>query len=246
MLHNDLYIWTFYSAFAFYDSNKQHPAQRVQNFKPATDLNWRCKLRSFCIVDCVYNGALFKEGESWADGCDLTCTCEDAEKGYYRCNDRCVQVLIHYSVLLIKLSLLRSIFAMRWTFLKSVWFLLIKFFIQVLLYSSKNLTFGVSIYWCITFCLDAQDMIICQQIAQWRQILKTLAAKDHSAIQPVLQHHPLLHFPRPFPHLHLSPQQHPQGYLYFQARLSYPHISTLRQLLVWHMLLTSTPPRVLV
>jgi hypothetical protein len=40
------------------------------------------------FVDCVYNGALFKEGESWADGCDLTCTCEDAEKGYYRCNDR--------------------------------------------------------------------------------------------------------------------------------------------------------------
>lgn len=60
-------------------------------------VNWKCKLPSFCTVDCVYNGALFKEGESWADGCDLTCTCEDAEKGYYRCNDRCVWVLIQIS-----------------------------------------------------------------------------------------------------------------------------------------------------
>lgn len=60
-------------------------------------VNWKCKLPSFCTVDCVYNGALFKEGESWADGCDLTCTCEDAEKGYYRCNDRYVWVLIQIS-----------------------------------------------------------------------------------------------------------------------------------------------------
>ncbi|XP_046570033.1 uncharacterized protein LOC124278355 [Haliotis rubra] len=38
---------------------------------------------------CVYNGANFKQGATWNDGCDLVCTCEDAKTGVYRCDERC-------------------------------------------------------------------------------------------------------------------------------------------------------------
>lgn len=45
-LHENLYIWPFNSAFAFYGNNAQYPAQRVQNFKPAT-------FNAVFILNCV-------------------------------------------------------------------------------------------------------------------------------------------------------------------------------------------------
>lgn len=43
--YDNLCILTFYYAFAFYDSNAKYPAQRVQDFKPATDLKVEFFLR---------------------------------------------------------------------------------------------------------------------------------------------------------------------------------------------------------
>ncbi|XP_067652673.1 mucin-2-like [Haliotis asinina] len=40
---------------------------------------------------CIYNGVPFQQGDSWNDGCDLKCSCEDAKSGYYRCNHRCLK-----------------------------------------------------------------------------------------------------------------------------------------------------------
>jgi len=30
----------------------------------------------------------YTQGQQWYDGCDFKCTCEDAEAGIYRCNQR--------------------------------------------------------------------------------------------------------------------------------------------------------------
>ncbi|XP_052816208.1 uncharacterized protein LOC128242861 isoform X2 [Mya arenaria] len=40
-------------------------------------------------IGCMYNGVLFKQGETWNDGCDLQCVCEDQMTNVYRCRDRC-------------------------------------------------------------------------------------------------------------------------------------------------------------
>ncbi|XP_076111939.1 uncharacterized protein LOC143080127 isoform X2 [Mytilus galloprovincialis] len=40
---------------------------------------------------CVYNGVQFKQGQTWNDGCDLRCICENSKTGFYRCDDRCPQ-----------------------------------------------------------------------------------------------------------------------------------------------------------
>ncbi|XP_041376891.1 uncharacterized protein LOC121389362 [Gigantopelta aegis] len=38
---------------------------------------------------CVYNGIPFRQGQSWNDGCDKVCRCEDAITGHINCDDRC-------------------------------------------------------------------------------------------------------------------------------------------------------------
>ncbi|KAK7115067.1 hypothetical protein V1264_001009 [Littorina saxatilis] len=38
---------------------------------------------------CVYRGQVYAEGQSWYDGCDYVCVCEQGSHGTYRCNDRC-------------------------------------------------------------------------------------------------------------------------------------------------------------
>lgn len=37
---------------------------------------------------CVYKGLSYTQGQQWYDGCDYTCTCEDAMQGVYRCSKR--------------------------------------------------------------------------------------------------------------------------------------------------------------
>lgn len=39
---------------------------------------------------CVYNGVNYYQGQTWDDGCDRRCRCEDAVQGIYVCNDRSV------------------------------------------------------------------------------------------------------------------------------------------------------------
>ena len=45
---------------------------------------------------CVYKGVSFKQGESWKDGCDLVCICENGTTGFYRCDDRLVPLSLSY------------------------------------------------------------------------------------------------------------------------------------------------------
>ena len=42
----------------------------------------------------MYNGVSFTQGQTWNDGCDLQCVCEDDTEGYYRCNERFVSLLL--------------------------------------------------------------------------------------------------------------------------------------------------------
>ncbi|XP_071091876.1 uncharacterized protein [Haliotis cracherodii] len=40
---------------------------------------------------CVYNGVAYDKDQTWNDGCQLKCTCEDSVKGVYRCDQRCAR-----------------------------------------------------------------------------------------------------------------------------------------------------------
>ncbi|KAK3581064.1 hypothetical protein CHS0354_033850 [Potamilus streckersoni] len=37
---------------------------------------------------CVYKGQAYVQGQTWFDGCDIKCVCEDGKTGFYRCNNR--------------------------------------------------------------------------------------------------------------------------------------------------------------
>ncbi|XP_013410815.1 uncharacterized protein LOC106173996 isoform X2 [Lingula anatina] len=38
---------------------------------------------------CVFKGKQYSEGQTWRDGCDLSCTCVHGASGSYRCSDIC-------------------------------------------------------------------------------------------------------------------------------------------------------------
>lgn len=40
---------------------------------------------------CVYKQTVYKQGQMWNDGCNYNCTCDDASRGHYKCDDRCPQ-----------------------------------------------------------------------------------------------------------------------------------------------------------
>lgn len=37
---------------------------------------------------CLYKGVKYFQGQSWEDGCDKKCLCDQASEGLYTCNDR--------------------------------------------------------------------------------------------------------------------------------------------------------------
>lgn len=37
---------------------------------------------------CIYKGQSYRQGDTWFDGCESECKCENAKYGYYRCNKR--------------------------------------------------------------------------------------------------------------------------------------------------------------
>lgn len=42
------------------------------------------------VIDyCVYKQRVYQQGQKWNDGCNFICTCEDASRGLYKCDDRC-------------------------------------------------------------------------------------------------------------------------------------------------------------
>jgi len=38
---------------------------------------------------CLYKGAVYQQGATWSDGCDLDCECTNAANGIYQCTDKC-------------------------------------------------------------------------------------------------------------------------------------------------------------
>ncbi|XP_060570089.1 uncharacterized protein LOC132728460 isoform X2 [Ruditapes philippinarum] len=38
---------------------------------------------------CVYKGVYYQQGQTWDDGCDKRCRCDDVSTGYYSCSERC-------------------------------------------------------------------------------------------------------------------------------------------------------------
>lgn len=37
---------------------------------------------------CIYKGSIYRQGETWEDGCDFKCTCVDETRGMYQCTAR--------------------------------------------------------------------------------------------------------------------------------------------------------------
>ena len=37
---------------------------------------------------CIYNGHVYTQGQTWDDGCDYSCQCTDAQHGMYTCKDK--------------------------------------------------------------------------------------------------------------------------------------------------------------
>ena len=40
------------------------------------------------VAFCVYYGVLYKQGQTWDQGCQKKCRCDDATNNYYTCFDR--------------------------------------------------------------------------------------------------------------------------------------------------------------
>ena len=47
---------------------------------------------------CVYKGVFYTQGQTWNDGCDKTCQCDDVSTGYYSCHPRYVSVMLQSKV----------------------------------------------------------------------------------------------------------------------------------------------------
>ena len=41
----------------------------------------------------MYKGVYYSQGQTWDDGCDLNCRCEDVMRGYYTCSQRYIVVV---------------------------------------------------------------------------------------------------------------------------------------------------------
>lgn len=41
-----------------------------------------------CAAMCVYDGKIYKTGETWMDGCNYICECKDQTTGRYECHER--------------------------------------------------------------------------------------------------------------------------------------------------------------
>ena len=39
-------------------------------------------------ASCVYNSKLYRQSETWMDGCDKICVCVDQKTGRYECKER--------------------------------------------------------------------------------------------------------------------------------------------------------------
>ena len=66
-------------------------SEMFMNFKSQS---WK-KCVLFCWPEaCVYKGEYYTQGQTWYDGCDYFCTCEEAKEGIYRCIERSDWVLL--------------------------------------------------------------------------------------------------------------------------------------------------------
>ena len=43
---------------------------------------------TFSVEVCYYKGNSYKTGQTWQDGCDYNCICNDANTGKYTCTDK--------------------------------------------------------------------------------------------------------------------------------------------------------------
>ena len=47
---------------------------------------------------CEYKGQRYTHGETWEDGCDYNCVCEDASTGSWRCVEKWVILLLFINI----------------------------------------------------------------------------------------------------------------------------------------------------
>ena len=49
-----------------------------------------CKRHPYLSAGCVHYGVIYKQGETWQDGCKYDCECIDYHTGRYECKERFV------------------------------------------------------------------------------------------------------------------------------------------------------------
>ena len=37
---------------------------------------------------CTYKNVQYQQGQTWEDGCQFNCVCDDASKGHYHCVEK--------------------------------------------------------------------------------------------------------------------------------------------------------------
>lgn len=43
---------------------------------------------SLSLTVCIYKGRQYQQSQSWSDGCDFDCRCDDASTGQFSCTPR--------------------------------------------------------------------------------------------------------------------------------------------------------------
>lgn len=47
----------------------------------------------------MYKGVYYRQGQTWQDGCDKICTCDDVTNNLYSCRSRFVTVFFFYQII---------------------------------------------------------------------------------------------------------------------------------------------------
>ena len=85
--------WTWVTDWILFHALKHIPCKWSLTCDVSTSLQRQVWL--WCAGYCEYNGVHYSQDDTWDDGCDYTCVCEDAQNGRYQCTEKSVHVILH-------------------------------------------------------------------------------------------------------------------------------------------------------
>ena len=85
--------WTCVTHWILFHASKHIPSKWSLSHDVSTSLQRQVWL--WCAGYCEYNGVHYSQDDTWDDGCDYTCVCEDAQNGRYQCTEKSVHAVLH-------------------------------------------------------------------------------------------------------------------------------------------------------